>query len=206
MNQRQFVSRVIKPAAFVLSLIPFGLLLWDGFTGGLGGNPIEEITHRTGDWTLYFLLIALSVTPLRRLSGWNQLIKLRRMIGLIAFFYATLHFGTYIVLDLFFYLPEIVEDIAKRPYITVGFTALLILTALAATSNDRMVKRLGGRRWSRLHKSVYVAAGLGVIHFLWSVKADTLKPIVLGFILIVLLLSRFRFAVRRSARVADPAR
>jgi sulfoxide reductase heme-binding subunit YedZ len=179
--------KFIKPAVFIAGLIPLIKLLVDGFTGGLGANPIEEITHRTGAWTLYILIGSLAVTPLRRISGWNGIIKFRRTIGLFAFFYATLHFLTYLVLDLFFYLPEVLEDVLVRPYITVGFAAFLILIALGATSNKRMIKKLGGKRWNSLHRLVYLAGGLGVFHFLWLVKADTRRPEILGAILVGLL-------------------
>ncbi len=201
LSQQQLISRVVKPAFFTLALVPFGLLLRDGFMEQLGANPVEEITHRTGDWTLYFLLATLAITPLRRLTGLNQLIKMRRMVGLFAFFYACLHLFTYLVIDLFFYLPEIVEDIVKRPYITVGFTAFLILTALAVTSPIRMVKKLGGRTWNKLHRLIYVAAALGILHYLWLVKADTSRPILFGLVLVGLLAFRIRLLQGRDIKL-----
>lgn len=200
LTQQQLISRVVKPAFFALALVPFGLLLRDGFMEQLGANPVEEITHRTGDWTLYFLLATLAITPLRRLTGLNQLIKMRRMVGLFAFFYACLHLFTYLVIDLVFYLPEIAEDIVKRPYITVGFTAFLILTALAVTSPIRMVKKLGGRTWNKLHRLIYVAGALGVLHYLWLVKADTSRPVVFGLVLVGLLAFRIKLLRGRDIR------
>ena len=190
MNRTKFVQRVIKPAVFLAALIPFALILIDGARGELGANPIEEITHRTGKSVLTLLMITLAVTPVRKLSGWSSLIKLRRMLGLFAFFYATLHLSTYVVLDQFFSFSDIVDDVAKRPYITVGFTSFLLLVPLALTSTNKMVKRLGGKRWSRLHRLVYVAAAGGVLHFLWQVKADLRTPVIYGGVLVLLLSSR----------------
>ena len=187
MTQVQFIRRVLKPAVFIIALIPAALLVRDFLQGDLGANPIEEITHRTGTWALTFLMITLSVTPVRRLLGIGALVHLRRMLGLFAFFYVSLHFLTYIVLDQFFELPAIVDDIAKRPYITVGFASFLTLIPLALTSTNRMVKRLGGRRWQRLHRLIYVAAAGGVLHFLWQVKVEESRPIIYGLILVVLL-------------------
>lgn len=199
MKQVQFIRRVLKPAVFLLALIPAALLLRDGLTGGLGVNPIEEITHRTGTWTLTFLMFTLAVTPARRVLRLNALIHLRRMLGLFAFFYASLHFLTYIVLDQFFLLTAIIDDIAERPYITVGFTSFVLLIPLAATSTNRMVKRLGGKRWQRLHRLVYVAAAGGVLHFLWQIKADARRPLIYAAVLAVLLGYRL-WAKRERAR------
>ena len=203
MTQVQFIRRVLKPAVFVLALVPAALLVRDFLQGDLGANPIEEITHRTGTWALTFLMITLSVTPVRRLLGIGALVHLRRMLGLFAFFYVSLHFLTYIVLDQFFQLPAIVDDIAKRPYITVGFASFLMLIPLALTSTNRMVKRLGGRRWQRLHRLIYVAAAGGVLHFLWQVKVEEPRPIIYGLILVVLLGYRIweqRVQARRARR------
>lgn len=201
-KRRRLVERSVRSAVFALSLVPFALLVKDGLTGGLGTNPIEELTHRTGWWTLAFLMLTLSVTPIRRVIPWGPLIKLRRMLGLFAFFYAVLHFGVYLGLDQFFALDYILEDIAERPYITVGFTALVLLIPLAATSTKRMIKRLGGRRWNRLHKLVYLAAVLGVFHFLWLVKADTREPLRFAAILAALLGYRAVAALVRRVKVA----
>ncbi len=203
MTQVQFIRRVLKPAVFIIALIPAALLVRDFLQGDLGANPIEEITHRTGTWALTFLMITLSVTPVRRLLGIGALVHLRRMLGLFAFFYVSLHFLTYIVLDQFFELPAIVDDIAKRPYITVGFASFLMLIPLALTSTNRMVKRLGGRRWQRLHRLIYVAAAGGVLHFLWQVKVEEPRPIIYGLILVVLLGYRIweqRVQARRARR------
>jgi sulfoxide reductase heme-binding subunit YedZ len=157
--------------------------------GGLGAEPVEEITHRTGWWALTLLLVTLAVTPLRRLTGWNRVIQLRRMLGLFAFLYATLHVLTYFGLDQLFDLRYIAEDIVERPYITAGFAAWLLLLPLAVTSTRGWIRRLG-KRWQRLHRLVYPAAGLAVLHFLWLVKADTREPVVFGILLILLLLLR----------------
>ncbi len=177
---------VIKPAVFLLCLLPLLWLVWDVIQQQLSANPIEDITHRTGDWALRFLLITLTVTPLKRLSGQVWLMRLRRMLGLYAFFYVLLHFLTYLWLDQQFLFSEILVDIGKRPYITVGFTAFILLIPLALTSNRYAMRRLG-RRWQKLHKSVYVIAAFGVLHYLWLVKADSRDPIIYGAILIGLL-------------------
>ena len=183
------MTRVIKPALFVLCLVPVAWLAWDAFTHHLGANPVEKLNHRTGIWTLRMLLITLAITPLRRLTGWNALIRLRRMFGLYTFFYACLHFSTWLVFDHFFDMHEIIKDIVKRPYITVGFSAFVMLIPLAVTSTNKWVKRLGSR-WAKLHQLVYVIATFGVLHFLWLVKADVREPVIYGLILTVLLLYR----------------
>lgn len=197
--------RWLKAALFVLCLVPLARLAWLGTHRGLGANPIEYITHSTGWWTLSFLLITLSVTPLRRLTGWNWLLRLRRMLGLFAFFYVCLHFVTYIWLDQFFDWHSMVKDIAKRPFITVGFTAFLLLIPLAATSTSRMVKRLGARRWQRLHRAVYVIAVLGVLHFWWLVKKDIREPLLFGALLGLLFLVRIIYRMRKAEASARPA-
>lgn len=180
----------IKAVTFFVCLAPLCLLIWRGFTGGLTANPIEFITHTTGWWTLAFLMITLTVTPLRRLLDIPWLLRLRRMLGLFAFFYASLHFLTWLVIDQFFDWEAIIKDIAKRPYITVGFTAFLLLLPLAATSTNAMVRRLGAARWQSLHRLVYVIAILGVVHFWWLVKKDIREPAVFAMILMVLLGAR----------------
>jgi sulfoxide reductase heme-binding subunit YedZ len=187
----------LKAALFALCLIPLARLAWLGTHRGLGANPIEYITHSTGWWTLSFLLITLSVTPLRRLTGWNWLLRLRRMLGLFAFFYVSLHFTTYIWLDQFFDWQGILKDIAKRPFITVGFTAFVLLIPLAATSTNAMVRRLGAKRWQRLHRAVYVIATLGVLHFWWLVKKDIREPLIFGTLLGLLFLIRLLYLRRR---------
>ena len=176
----------LKTLAVITCLVPFGQLAYKAYTGDLGVNPIEFITHFTGDWALIFLLITLSVTPLRKISGWNRLIQFRRMLGLFAFFYALLHFSTYIVLDHFFDFQRIMKDILKRPYVTVGFTAFVLMIPLAITSTAGMIRRLG-KRWQQLHRLVYIAAIAGVIHFYWQVKADIRRPLQYGAILAILL-------------------
>jgi len=203
MTQSQWIKRVGKPVAFVASLGPFAWLLRDIFTGHLGANPVERITHFTGLTALTFLLIALGVTPAQRLLRRGGLVQLRRMLGLFAFFYALLHFTIYGLDRTLFEgtglsLAAIGEDIGKRPFITVGFTAFLILCALAATSTNGMVRRLGGKRWKRLHQLVYVAGALGVLHFLWLVKADIRQPTTYGLVLVGLL--GFRLVRERTRR------
>jgi sulfoxide reductase heme-binding subunit YedZ len=174
-------------------------LIGNGVLDQLGANPIEKITRTTGYWTLTLLLVTLSATPLRRVLGWPWLGRFRRMLGLFAFFYGCLHFLTYLVLDQFFDWPGIVKDIAKRPYITVGFTAFLLLIPLAVTSTDGMIRRLGGKRWRRLHRLVYVIAIGGVVHFWWLVKKDITAPAADAAILAALLGFRVIDAVRRRA-------
>ena len=190
------MTRIIKVALFIVCLTPLGLLGWDAYTQNLGANPIEKITHTTGDWTLRFLLITLSVTPLRKLLGVPAFIKFRRMLGLFAFFYGTLHFLTYIWLDKFFNLHEMLIDVAKRKFITVGFTAFVLLIPLAVTSTAGWIRRLGGKRWQKLHRLIYISAVAGVIHYLWLVKADIRKPLEFGAILAVLLSYRLVVWIR----------
>lgn len=178
-----------KKFLFVICLVPFAVLIFNAVTSNLGTNPIEKIRLFTGDWTLYFILITLGITPLRKLTGWNELIRYRRMLGLYAFFYACLHFLSYIILDQFFDWVEIGRDIIKRPYITIGIAAYVLLLPLAFTSTNKMMKRLG-KNWKRLHKLIYIIATLGVLHFLWLVKADIREPVLMGIILITLLALR----------------
>jgi len=191
--------RIAKALVFTAASLPFLALVWDGFNGELGANPVETITRTTGDWALRLLLVTLAVTPLRRLTGWHALTRLRRMLGLFAFFYVALHFATYLVFDQFFSLAGIVDDVVERPYITVGFASFVLLIPLAATSTDAMVRRLGGRRWRRLHRLAYLAAAGGVLHFLWLVKADLREPLVYAAVLALLLASRLPFVSRRLA-------
>ena len=188
----------LKPTVFLACLIPFGQLAYIAYAGDLGANPIEFITHFTGDWTLIFLLASLSVTPLRKLSGWNRLIKFRRMLGLFAFFYAVLHFATYMVLDHFFDFHAIVKDVIKRPYVTAGFTGFVLMIPLVITSTAGMIRRLG-KRWQQLHRLVYVIAIAGVIHFYWLVKADVRRPLQYGAVLVLLL--GYRIATRWAPRI-----
>ena len=195
----------IKAVVFFACLIPLALLGLDAYTDNLGANPIEVITRSTGTWTLVFLLITLSVTPLRKISGWQWMIKFRRMLGLYAFFYASLHFTTYIWLDQFFDLAEILKDIIKRPFITVGFLSLMLLLLLALTSTSGMIRRLG-KRWQQLHRLVYLAAFGGVVHYLWLVKADLRQPLVYGAILALLLAYRVVLKWRQKQVARFPSK
>jgi methionine sulfoxide reductase heme-binding subunit len=180
----------VKPALWLLCLLPLALLVLDAVHGGLGANPIEEATHRTGRWSLILLLVTLGVTPARRLTGLNRLIQLRRPLGLFAFFYAVLHFAVYLGVDMFFDLGATAADIVKRPYITAGFAAFLLLVPLAATSTRGAIRRLG-RRWRLLHRMVYASAALAVLHFLWLVKPPAVqRPLTYGAVLAGLLLLR----------------
>ena len=187
MTTTRWIRWVLKPALFVLCLGPLGWLVWAAFTGGLGANPISTITKETGTWTLRFLVLTLSVTPLRRITGWNEAVRFRRMIGLFAFVYGSLHFLTYIWLDQFFAVDEIVKDIRKRPFITVGFTAFSLMVPLALTSTTASIRRLGGKRWQRLHRLVYFSAIAGVSHYWWLVKADIQRPQIYAAIVAMLL-------------------
>ena len=177
----------VKTSVFLLALIPLANLGISAYLDSLGANPIEKITRTTGYWTLTFLLISLTITPLRRFSGWNWLMRLRRMLGLFVFFYASLHFLTYLVLDQFFDWASIVNDIVKRPYITVGFPAFILLVPLAITSNNRMIKLLGGKRWLLLHRLVYLCAVGGVVHYWWLVKKDLTNPLTFALLLSLLM-------------------
>lgn len=189
---------VIKPIVWLGCLVPAGILGVRAYRGDLTANPVELLTNWTGFTTLTLLMVTLAVTPVRRLTGWNDVVKLRRLTGLFAYFYAAIHLSIYVVLDLFFQWGLIADDIAKRPYITVGFTAFLLLTPLAVTSTKGWIRRLG-KRWGKLHRLVYVAGGLGVLHFYWKVKADTRAPLIFAAIFIVLMLLRTN-AVRDFAR------
>ncbi len=180
----------LKTIVFLLALLPLGKLVYAAWQNMLGANPIEKITHNTGYWTLTFLLITLTATPLRRLSGWNWPIRLRRMLGLFAFFYASLHFLTYLVLDQFFDGSAIAQDILKRPYITIGFTAYILLIPLALTSSNSMIRKLGGFRWRLLHSLIYPCSIAGVIHFGWLVKKDLSRPMTFAAWLTLLLTIR----------------
>jgi sulfoxide reductase heme-binding subunit YedZ len=190
--------RLTKLVLFLAALIPLGRLGWKALHDGLGANPIEVITHSTGDWTLILILATLSITPLRQLTRQYWLIGVRRMVGLFAFFYGTLHFLTYIWLDKFFDFHEMFKDIAKRPFITVGFSAFVLMIPLAVTSTAGWIRRLGGKNWQRLHWLIYATAVLGVVHYLWLVKADKRKPLEYGLVLSVLLLYRVIASVSRG--------
>ena len=197
----------IKIAVFLACLVPAARLAWKAYDGTLGANPIEFITLSTGIWTLGFLMATLAITPLRRITGVQALIRFRRMLGLFSFFYASLHFLTWIVLDQFFDWNAMVTDVRKRPFITMGFTAFVLLTPLALTSTQWAIRKMGGRRWQMLHRLIYVAAIAAVIHFWWKVKADVREPLVYAAILGVLLAARLVFWARKRAAgpVAAPA-
>ncbi|MGA9528806.1 MAG: protein-methionine-sulfoxide reductase heme-binding subunit MsrQ [Terriglobales bacterium] len=200
--------RLTKLVIFLAALIPLARLGWKALHDGLGANPIEVITHSTGDWTLLLILATLSITPLRRLTRQYWLIGLRRMIGLFAFFYGTLHFLTYIWLDKFFDFHEMLKDIAKRPFITVGFSAFVLMIPLALTSTTGWIRRLGGKNWQRLHRLIYLTGILGVVHYWWLVKADHRKPAEYAIALAILLFYRLVLSIaegRKTQPSSTPA-
>ena len=180
-------ARFAKLVLFINSVVPLALLLWDLARKQVGANPLEFVTRTTGMLTLVFLSISLAVTPLRRITGLNWLIRFRRMLGLFAFFYGSLHLMTYVAFDRFFHFTTVPADVLKRPFIAVGFTAFVLMLPLAVTSTDKMVKRLGGKLWARLHKIVYVSGVLGVLHYYMLVKSDVRLPLTFAFVLFVLL-------------------
>jgi sulfoxide reductase heme-binding subunit YedZ len=202
--------RGLRVGVFVAALGPAAYLVYGVFAHALGANPIDAVTDETGTWTLRFLVLTLLVTPLRKLTGWNSLIKFRRMLGLFAFFYGSLHFLTYLVLDQFFDVSAIVADIVKRPFITMGFLAFVLMIPLAATSTAGWIRRLGGRRWNLLHRLAYVSAVAGVVHYWWLVKSDISRPARYGAIVAVLLVTRAWFAYNArhgiQSRAAVPSR
>ncbi len=192
--------RTVKASLFVIALLPLAHLAAGAFIfpDWLGVNPAEYITRSTGDWTLRLLLLTLTVTPLRRLTGWTWVLRVRRMLGLFTFFYSVMHVSSYVSFDHVFDVGEILKDIVKRPFITVGFSCLVLMTPLAATSTNRMVRRLGAKRWLLLHRLAYLIAPLGVLHFWWMVKRDLTEPIVYALLLSVLL--GYRIVARLAAR------
>lgn len=206
LTERAIVT--VKAAVFVAALAPLARLATGVvfFPEWLGVNPAEFITRALGDWALRFLLLTLAITPLRRLNGWSWLLRLRRMLGLYAFFYAVVHFLSYVAFDQVFDLGEILKDIAKRPFITVGFISLMLLIPLAATSTNAMVRRLGARRWQALHRLVYVIGPLAVLHFWWMVKRDITEPLIYALILAALLGYRLARTWRESHARPSPAR
>ncbi len=177
----------VKVIVFLLCLIPLARLAWGIWNDTLGANPIEFVIRALGDWALRFVLITLAVTPLRKLTGWTWLMTLRRMLGLYAFFYATLHLSTYIWVDQFFDWIAIAKDIIKRPFITVGMLTYTLLVPLAITSNNAMIRRMGGKRWQFLHRAIYIIGALGVLHFWWMVKLDITQPAIYAAVLSALL-------------------
>ncbi len=223
-----------KPVVFLASLGPVVYLMWAALTGNLSANPLADLTNETGVWTLRFLCITIAITPLRKLTGWNTFIRFRRMTGLYAFFYGTLHLLTYVIADRFAGLDQaagwvdavgagrvpggmligstarslamsIGADIYKRPFITIGFSTWLSMTPLAATSTAAMIRRLGGKRWNRLHRLVYLTATLGVLHYWWLVKADVSRPLTYAAVVGMLLAARIYWA-RTLRRAPVPAR
>lgn len=200
---RRFIRRAAKPAVLLVSLVPLGLMIADALLDRLPAEPIKDVTHRTGVWGLTFLTITLAVTPLRRITRWNALAPYRRMLGLVAFTYLTTHFLIYLVLDQFFAWSYILEDIAERPYITLGFTGFVLLIPLAVTSTAAAIRRLG-KKWVTLHSLIYVTALAGIVHFTWSQKADVRRPTIYGIVLVGLLAIRL-IPRRRRVRRTDAA-
>jgi sulfoxide reductase heme-binding subunit YedZ len=198
------MTRRVKPFLFVAALVPAVWLAVGLYRGQLGANPAETLQLETGIWALRFLLASLAITPLRRLTGWNWTIQYRRMLGLFAFFYATLHLLTYVVLDRFFELSGIGEDIIKRPYITAGMVAFVLMIPLALTSTKGWIRRLG-RKWQLLHRLVYLSAAAACLHFLWKVKVMIGEPVYYAGILAVLLGFRVVWRLRQGSRVRQPA-
>jgi sulfoxide reductase heme-binding subunit YedZ len=190
--------RIIKALLFLAGLLPAARLVWLGLHNRLGANPIEFITHETGDWTLIFLVLTLSVTPARRLLGRPELIRYRRMLGLFAFFYGCLHFTTYIWLDKFFDIAAMLKDVRKRKFITIGFTGFVLMLPLALTSTAGWIRRLGGKRWQMLHRLIYLSAIAGVVHYYWLVKSDIRKPVFYGTLVALLLLYRLAASMRHA--------
>ncbi len=201
-------SKWIKFPVFVACLVPLGQLGWRALHGDLTANPIEYITHQTGDWTIIFVVITLAVTPARKLLRLPELIRFRRMLGLFAFFYGLLHFSTWIGLDNFFAWSDMLHDVRKRPFITVGFTGFALMIPLAVTSTAGWIRRLGGKRWLALHRLIYATAVCGVVHYYWLVKSDVRKPVFYGVLVTLLLLFRVGiwFFARRGKATAASAR
>jgi sulfoxide reductase heme-binding subunit YedZ len=200
------ITRVVKPVLYIAAVLPFTWLVFALVTGLVMGDEVKFMQHVTGDTALTCLMLSLTVTPLRRLTGWNELIKVRRLIGLTAFWYACLHLSTYLIFDQSLSIDEIAKDIAKHPWVLVGFTAFLCLVPLAITSTTGWVRRLGGKRWQRLHRLVYVAAIAGVLHYFWLVKKDARAPLVYGAVLLVLLGARVWLARNRGKTRSAPVR
>ena len=199
---RSILRRWLKPAVFVLCLAPLALLIWCGFTNDLSANPVEFIIRDLGDWALRFLLVALAVTPVRLVTGWNEVARLRRMLGLFAFTYVVLHLLAYTGLDQHFDLAGLWNDVMKRIYITFGMTAFAILIPLAITSTDAMIRRLGGARWRALHRLAYPAGILAVIHYFLMIKAGYQQPAIYAVVLAALLGIRFAYRFRTSSAPA----
>jgi methionine sulfoxide reductase heme-binding subunit len=197
--------RAFKVPVFLACLGPLSVLVWKQTHDLLGANPVDVITRSTGKWTLTFLLITLSVTPVRKLTGLSWLVKYRRMLGLLAFFYGCLHLTTYVWLDKFFDVQAMLHDIAKRRFITAGMTAWFSMLPLAITSTTGWIRRMGGKRWQALHRLIYLSAAAGVVHFIWLVKADLRRPLIFGTVLSILLLYRVIVWLQSRARTQAPA-
>jgi methionine sulfoxide reductase heme-binding subunit len=197
-TRARVITRVVKPALYVAAVLPLAWLLYALLSGLVMGDQVKFMQHVTGDTVLSCLMLTLAITPLRRLTGWNEIIRVRRLIGLTAFWYACLHLTTYVVFDQSFSISEILKDIRKHPWVLLGFTAFLCLVPLAITSTNGWIRRLGGKNWNRLHRLVYVAAVAGVLHYLWLVKKDIHYPLLYGAVLTALLLSRVWWAVERA--------
>lgn len=195
-----------KIVIFINGLIPLALMLWDAYHQKLGANPQEFLIHTTGSCALIFLIITLSITPLRKITKWHNLTRYRRMLGLFAFFYAFLHFLSYAWLTKFFDIAKIISDVLKRQYIAVGMVAFVILILLAITSANKMVKRLGGQRWRKLHRFAYHATILGAIHYWMSVKIDTSRPLIFMVLILILLGYRYFTARSETASLFKPSR
>jgi methionine sulfoxide reductase heme-binding subunit len=191
--------RLAKPLLFAACLGPLAFLIWGLATDGLGANPVEVVTHETGTWTLRFLVLTLAVTPLRQLTGWHALVRFRRMLGLFAFFYGCLHVLTYVWLDQSFDGVAIARDVVKRPFITAGAVAFLLMVPLAITSTAGWIRRLGGRRWQQLHRLVYASAIAGVVHYFWLVRLETNRPVRYAVVVGALLAVRVGLAWRRRS-------
>ncbi|MDF3053768.1 MAG: hypothetical protein K0S19_1873 [Geminicoccaceae bacterium] len=198
MTRAALVTRVIKPVLYLTALLPLAWIALALLTGLVMGDQVKWMQHVTGDTVLTCLMLTLAVTPLRRITGWNEIIRVRRLIGLTAFWYACLHLTTYLVFDQLLDVGEILADIRKHPWVLVGFTGFLCLVPLAVTSTNGWIRQLGGKRWQRLHRLVYVAATAGVLHYWWLVKKDLTYPILYGIVLIALLLPRLWWAASRS--------
>jgi sulfoxide reductase heme-binding subunit YedZ len=186
------ISR-LKPIVFLACLAPITLLVWAAVNQQLSANPLEDIRDTTGIWTLRFLIATLGITPIRRLTGWHELIRLRRMLGLFSFFYGVLHFVSYVWLDEFFNMAAMLEDLMKRPFIMAGYTSFVMLVPLAVTSTKKWIARLGGRRWQLLHRLIYLSTAAGIVHYFWRVKLNVQDPIIYGLVLALLLAARGRF-------------
>jgi sulfoxide reductase heme-binding subunit YedZ len=200
-TQTQFIRRIVKPVVFAAALGPFGWLVYNAFWGDLGVNPVETITNYSGITTLRLIAITLALTPARWISGFNPIILFRRMIGLFAFFYGTLHFMTYFILDQSLQFGGVWDDVVKRPYITAGFTGFVLMIPLAITSTQGWIRRLGGRRWNLLHRLIYITALAAVLHYFWKVKLDTTYPVYYGTLMGVLLTARLVQRARKMAAV-----